>query len=49
MGSGSRLKLYRNDEFGLGFGLARFPFALTIWFRLFFWNAMVGLGKGYDQ
>lgn len=49
MGSGSRLKFYRNDEFGIGFGVSRFPFAVTIWMRLTFWNASIGLGKGYDQ
>ena len=28
MGSGSRFKFYRNDEFGIGFGVSRFPFAV---------------------
>ena len=48
MGSGSRFKFYRNDEFGIGFGVARFPFAVTIWLRLTFWSAFIGIGKSYD-
>lgn len=49
MGSGDRVKFWRSDEFGLGFGVSRFPFAVTIWLRLTFWGASIGFGKGYDK
>lgn len=49
MGSGNRLKFHRNDGFGIGFGVSRFPFAITISVWLLFWVASVGLGKAYDE
>ena len=49
MGSGSRLEFHRSDEFAIGFGVSRFPFAVTIWVHVMFWNASIGFGKAYDE
>lgn len=49
MGSGDRFKVYRTHCFGLGFSVARFPFALTVRANFMMWGVSLGFGKGYDQ
>lgn len=49
MGSGNRFQLHRGESFGLGFYVARFPFAFTLGVQVAVWSISIGLGKGYDQ
>lgn len=49
MGSGDRLQVYWAGSFGLGFSVARFPFALTLNLQVLLWCLSIGFGKGYDQ
>lgn len=49
MGSGDRFSYGVLNGFGLGFGIERFPFALTITANVLFWYVSLGFGKAYDK
>lgn len=49
MGSGEKFTYGWTGSFGLGFGIARFPFAVTITANVLFWYVSIGFGKGYDE
>ena len=48
MGAGDRIKFYRASDLSLGFGAARFPYAVTIYVRILLWGVSIGFGKPYD-
>jgi len=50
MGSGPRFSFrFIKEQFGFGFFIGKFPFALTINIYAFFWAIGLGFGKGYDE